>query len=24
MSEIVKMLEGGDRVAKKWVAMKNI
>jgi hypothetical protein len=24
MSEIVKMLEGGDRVAEKWEAMKNI
>jgi hypothetical protein len=24
MSEIVKMLEGGDGVAEKWEAMKNI
>jgi hypothetical protein len=24
MSEIVKMLDGGDGVAKKWEAMKNI
>jgi len=24
MSEIVKMLEGGDEVAEKWKAMKNI
>jgi hypothetical protein len=24
MSEIVKMLEGGDGVTKKWEAMKNI
>jgi hypothetical protein len=24
MSEIVKMLEGGDGVAEKWETMKNI